>query len=294
MAISWIVYALLYPALLAAINVLDKFLLEKRIRDYRSLLLVIGFVALPGGVLITFFSSWDNVASMQIGLGMLSGVLIAISYVVYFHVLSFEEVSRVISIWYATPVFVALFAAVILKEYLPWWKYVAIVVAASGAVVIGMERFTRIPIMRRGFWAIILMCVLSGLVSIIAKYLLFDLSIWNVIGLEMLGVSLLALFIFSKRSRTNVYQTLKSLHFIVFSEYATYCAWLLWAAAVALTNVSLVSAMGSVQPLYVLILTLLLSTFKPNILKEVFTRRTFAIKATAILMIVVGTFFVAI
>ncbi len=294
MAVSWIVYALLYPALLAIINVLDKFLLDKRIRDYRSLLLVIGFVALPGGVLITLFAPWEKVTSMQIGLGMLSGVLIAISYGVYFHVLSFEEVSRVISIWYTTPVIVALFAAVILKEYLPWWKYVAIVIATGGAVLIGMERFSRIPVMRRGFWVIISMCVLSGIVSIIAKYLLFDLSIWNVIGLEMLGVSLLVLFIFSKRSRTHVRQTLKSLHLIVISEYVTYAAWLLWAAAVALTNVSLVSAMGSVQPLYVLILMLMLSTFKPNILKEVFTRKTFAIKAISILMIVIGTFFVAV
>lgn len=294
MAVSWIVYALLYPALLAIINVLDKFLLAKRIRDYRSLLLVIGFVALPGGVLITLFAPWEKVTSMQIGLGMLSGVLITISYVVYFHVLSFEEVSRVISIWYTTPVIVALFAAIILKEYLPWWKYVAIVVAAGGAVLIGMERFSRVPVMRRGFWAIISMCVLSGIISIIGKYLLFDLSIWNVIGLEMLGVSLLVLFIFSKRSRTHIRQTLKSLHLIVISEYVTYTAWLLWAAAVALTNVSLVGAMGSMQPLYVFILMLILSTFKPSILKEVFTRKTFAIKAIAIFMIVIGTFFVAI
>jgi uncharacterized membrane protein len=293
MAVSWIVYALLYPALLAIVNVLDKFLLDKRIRDYRSLLPVIGFVALPGGVLITLFSQWNSITSLQLSLGMLSGVLIAISYVIYFHVLSFEEVSRVISIWYAAPVLVSIFAAVILKEYLPWWKYLAIVVAASGAVLIGMKSFARIPVMRKGFWVIISMCVLSGIVSIIAKYLLFDLSIWNVIGLELLGVSLLILFIFSKRSRMHVRQTLKSLHFIVFSEYATYCAWLLWAAAVALTNVSLVSAMGSVQPLYVLILIIMLSTFKPNILKEVFTRKTFVIKAIAILMIVIGTFFVA-
>jgi len=293
MAVSWIVYALLYPALLAIVNVVDKFLLDKRIRDYRSIFLVIGFVALPAGALITFLAPWRNVTSVQIGLGMVSGILIAVNYLFYFYVLSFEEVSRVISIWYATPVIVALFAAVILKEYLPWWKYVAIVVAASGAVLIGVERFAHIPVMRKGFWAIILMCVLSGIVSILAKYLLFDLSIWNVIGLELLGVSLLTLFIFSKRSRKNVHQTLKSLHFIVFSEYATYCAWLLWATAVALTNVSLVSAMGSVQPLYVLILMLMLSTFKPNILREVFTRKTFTIKAIAILMIVIGTFFVA-
>lgn len=294
MAVSWIVYALLYPALLAVINVVDKFLLDKRIRDYRCLLLVIGFVALPAGILVTFLAPWDKFTAMQVGLGMFSGVLIAVSYVIYFHVLSFEEVSRVISIWYATPVIVALFAAVILKEYLPWWKYVAIVVAAGGAVLIGMERFARFPIMRKGFWLIILMCVFSAIVNIIAKYLLADFSIWNVIGLELLGVSLLILYIFSQHARRHVRQTLKSLPLIVFSEYSTYVAWLLWAAAVALTNVSLVSAMGSVQPLYVLVLMLMVSTFKPSILKEVFTRRTFAIKAIAILMIVVGTFFIAI
>src|SRR5574341_228526 len=293
MAVSWIIYALLYPALLAVINVVDKFLLAKRIRDYWSLLLVIGFVALPAGILITLFSSWSNVSKMQIALGMVSGVLITISYVVYFYVLSFEEVSRVIYIWYATPVLVALFAALILNENLPWWKYVAIIIAAGGAVLIGMERFAKIPVMRRGFWFIILMCVFSGIVSIIAKYLLYNLSIWNVIALELLGVSLLILFVFSKRARSHVRHTIKSLHLIVFSEYFTYIAWLIWAAAVALANVSLVSAMGSVQPLYVLVLMLMLSTFKPHILKEVFTRKTFLIKAVAILMIVVGTFFVA-
>lgn len=294
MAVSWIIYALLYPAILAIVNVVDKFLLDKRIRDYRGLLLVIGFVALPAGVLVTFFAPWGNVTNAQVSLGLFSGALIAIQYVIYFKVLSFEEVSRVISIWYATPVLVALFAAFVLKEYLPWWKYAAIALAAGGAVLIGMERFARIPVMRKSFWLIFLMCIMSAVVNIIAKYLLADFSIWNVIGLELLGVSMLMGYIFSVHARRRVRETLRSLPLIVFSEYTTYIAWLLWAAAVALANVSLVSAMGSVQPLYVLILMLLLSTFKPSILKEVFTRRTFAIKTVAIFMIVVGTFFVAI
>jgi len=293
MATSWIVFALIYPALFALINIVDKFLLEKRIRDYRCICLVVGFVALPAMIALLLLASWDTVTPARIGLGLFSGLLIAISYPIYFRMLSTEEVSRVISIYYAAPVLVTFFAAVILRETLLWWKYVAIIAAAAGAVLIGIERFERIPVMRKGFWVMMLMCVFIGIVNVIGKYLLESMSIWNVIGLELVGVSSLTLYIFSPHARKHVRIALKSLHLIMFSEYTTYAAWLLWAAATAQASVALVSAMGSLQPLYVLLLMLALSAFMPHILKEVFTKKTLAIKAVAVLMIVIGTFFVA-
>jgi drug/metabolite transporter (DMT)-like permease len=290
---SWLVFALLYPAVLACVNVLDKFLLEKRIRDYRCLCLLVGFLALVAGVVLTTSAPWTALPTDKIVLGFAAGLLIALTYPLYFSVLSFEEVSRTVSIIYATPVLVSFFAAVALGESLPIWKYAAVVFAAAGAVLIGIDRFRKTPVMRRGFWRLVAMCVIIGVVNIMGKYALAELSIWNYIGLELLGMTSLLLFAFSRHARRHIAHSLKSMHLIALSEYSTYGAWLLWAAGTSVASASLMSAMGSLQPLYVLALMLLLSAFKPRILKEVFTKKTLALKAVAVLMIVIGTFFVA-
>lgn len=291
---SWVIFALLFPALIAFVNVLDKFLIEKRIRDYLSLMFVIGFISLCVGLLLALFISWHGAGFKHVLLGLFAGMLIGVNYFVYFKALTFEEVSRVVSIYYTTPIIVLFLASIILGESLPVWKYGAIILATLGAVLIGMDRFERIPIMRRGFWLIVFSCVLIGFININAKYLLKDISPWNVIALETLGLSIvLLMLVFSKRARMNLKQTMKSFPLIVISECSTYLSWLFFNMAAALTEVSKVSAMGSLQPLYVLIFMVLLSSFMPHILKEVFTRKTFAIKAIAILMIVIGTFFVA-
>ncbi len=289
---TWLILSLIFPALYALANVIDKFLLEKRVQNCFSIVPVGGWIQLIFGIGVLLFAPFAGTHSQAI-IAFLIGIGISITYGLYYYALSVEEATRAISIWYMTPVIIAILAAIFLDEILPAWKYAAIIVAAAGAVLIGIEQL-RGFVMRKGFYVILLNSFILATISIAQKHMLETLSFLNLFGIQSLGLATGGtLFLVSRNVRRHLSIVLKSAHVVFAGETVTFAAVLIGLSAVASAEVSKVSAMSSVQPLYLLIYMILLSTFIPHILKEVFTRKTLAIKIVSILMIVVGTFFVA-
>ena len=290
---TWIALALLYPLFLALSNVIDKFLLTKRVKYCFALAPMSGLMVflLASGVL--FFVPLHTTLTQSIAAFSI-GIVISITWILYYYILSFEEVSRAMAIGYLTPVIVALFARIILSESLPFSKYAAIILATTGAVLIGIQKWDRGIVMRKMFYFILLNCTLWAIVAITQKYLLSTMSFYNLFVLQSFGLTMgLAFTLLLQKVRTHVPHIFKSIHFVFVSEALTFTGGIVYLAAMSRAEVSKVSAMGSIQPLYVLIVMLLLSTFMPNILKEVFTKQTLVIKIISVLMIVVGTYIVA-
>lgn len=290
---TWIILALLYPLFLALSNVIDKFLLEKRVKYCFALAPMSGLMVflLASGVLL--FMPLHTTPTQSI-VAFSIGIVISITWILYFYILSFEEVSRAMAIGYMTPVIVAVFARTILGEALPLSKYAAILLATTGAILIGIEKWDRGIVMRKMFYLILLNCTLWAVIATLQKYLLSTVSFYNLFVLQSFGLTTgLALTLISQKVRKHVPHIFKSIHFVFVSEALTFTGGIVSLAAMSRTEVSKVSAMGSVQPLYILAVMLLLSTFMPKILKEVFTKQTLAIKIISVVMIVVGTYFIA-
>jgi len=155
---TWVAFALVYPIMFAFANLIDKFLVDKRVKNCFSLCIIFSFTAFLAGLIAMWFFPFYGMTLNVIFLGLLSGVLLSFALFSYFYTLSFEDVSRIVSIAYVTPVFVLIFAVVFLGEHLPTYKIWAILAAATGAILMGVEwsnfRF------RRGFWFILLSCAL--------------------------------------------------------------------------------------------------------------------------------------
>lgn len=275
-------------------NIIDKFLLEKRIKNCFSQVFVISFAAFIAGILTWFFVPFENVPTTSIFLGFLAGLVYSVGYYLYFYTISFDEVSRFVSVIYVTPLIVVLFALLFLGESLPLWKYFAVILTALGAFLIGVEKFELKPVMRVGFWLALLSCLFWGGTSILQKYVLSSASFWNVFALQQFGLSAgLFCSIFLRDARMHLKNAFKSIHFIFLSEGFNFTALIIFLWALSKKEVSLISAMSSLQPLYLLIFMLLISAFVPKLLKEVFTKETLVIKVVSVLMIVVGVFLIS-
>jgi len=291
---TWLTLALLYPAVYMLVNLIDKFLVEKRVRNCFSLCIVSGIVVLVIGAAIAILFPFEGLTPRLAIIGLIAGLIYSGGYILYIFAMSVEEASRVVSLLYMIPLFVLLFATVFLGEKLPGWKYAAIATAVAGAILIGIEKFELKPVMRKAFWIVIISCIFFAGGATISKYLLGHLSYWNVFTIQSFGVAVgLTSMVFSRHARAHFKHTMKSLHIIVLSEIVDLTATMMFFAAASMAAISKVSAMGALQPLYVLIAMIVLSTFMPKVLKEAFTKKTLAIKLISVLLIVVGTYFVA-
>jgi drug/metabolite transporter (DMT)-like permease len=292
---TWLILALLSPAGFALANVFDKFLVEKRIQNCFALAVTMGWLELLAAFIVLFFVPFQGLTLNLVVLGILNGLIYGMCYFLYYYAISFEEVSRVISIYYVTPIIVLVFARFFLGETLPSWKYVAAVVTVLGAVLIGVERLELKFKLRRAFWIAVFTCILWAVVNILQKHLLNSLSFWNVFVLQSFGVcAVLSATLLLPFSRRHFWHVWKSIHIVWIPEAFNLFGIILYLAAFSLTEVSRASPIGSVQPLYLLVFMLFLSIFIPKFLKEEFTRETIAIKIVSTLMIVIGAYFVAV
>jgi uncharacterized membrane protein len=292
---SWVFLALFAPFLSALANIVDKFLLGKRMVNCFALLPVAGFFALLFGVGSFLFVSFDGVPISKLAIAFGLGLVGSFLYMLYYFVLSSEEVSRVISIWYVQPVFVLLFALLFLGEMFPLFKIGGILFCVGGAIALGIDKLPKGFAFRKGFWWLMLNCVISALVSVGLKFSLEGVGYWQIFSAQSFGLFVgLSSTIFMPSVRKHLGHVLKNVHILGVSEVLAFTAKLVLLAAFALAPVSLVSALSSVQPLFVLGLSLFLSIFIPSILKEDWSRSVVLKKSVSVAAIFVGAVIVAV
>jgi len=292
---NWVFLAILAPFLSALANVADKFLVGKRMVNCFAILPVAGFFALLFGVGSWLFVSFEGVPVSKLAIAFGLGVVGSFLYLLYYFVLSTEEVSRVISIWYVQPVFVLLFAFVFLGETVPLFKVAGVLLCVCGAVVLGINRLPEGFAVRKGFWWLMLNCVISALVSVGLKFSLEGVGYWQIFSAQSFGLFVgLSSTIFMPSVRKHFGHVLKNVHILGISEIFAFTAKIVLLAAFALAPVSLVSALSSVQPLFVLCLSLFFSLFVPSVLKEDWSRSVVLKKVLSAVVIVVGAAIIAI
>ncbi|MEK6857135.1 MAG: DMT family transporter, partial [Nanoarchaeota archaeon] len=215
---TWLLLALLSPALYAIANVIDKFAVSKRVQNCFAYLTMISAAWFLAALATFIFVPWNDVTISQILLGIVAGLSYSGGYYVYFYSLTFEEASRVVSLIFLSPIIVVGFAALFLGELLPIWKYGAILLAVVGAILIGLEKIEIKPMMRKGFWLMMVSCFFWATTNVINKYMIESLSFWNMFGLQALGLSLgLSFSLLSKDSRKHLSMAFKCWHFILVS-----------------------------------------------------------------------------
>lgn len=295
---EWFFFALLAPILWAVLNIIDKYFLTKLIKNafsYQILTLLFdGSIVLPFFlfVKISFAYPWFI-------LSILLSVIISFIFIYYNKALMIEETSRVIIMFYLNPLFALILAYVFLGETLNLSKYIGILFLVLSAILISYKRSKGKFKFSAALGYVLIVSVSWAASNVFTKYAFnfidyFSFLFGTVVGYLICGLILLCSPKYRKDFFNDMHKANKKKVFFwrIFSVIVYYIALISFYIAISKESVSLVSAIPSLQPLFVLVYTIILSLFIPKILSEKISKLIMFLKILSVILIFVGTWLI--
>ncbi|AOV99753.1 EamA family transporter [Dehalococcoides mccartyi] len=272
---SWFFAALLATALLSVVNILDGHLLQKRFPSLKAFILPVGLLMVSYNLpLALVFPFAEGTPPDIILLAVTAGLLRAFSVYIMLFALKTEEVSRVIPIYYSYPIFVSLMAVPLLGESIGLLRWLAILAVVGGIILVSARRNGSGGSFFLGKTTGLL--ILAGLLisgsDIINKHVLDVITFWNGYWVSSICLAIVLLAVSFRRS---VFTELKGITkpilcylLIILDELVLFGGMLLLLWSIQHGPISLVSAISSARPLFVLVYAFLLVRLIPGFLLE--------------------------
>jgi drug/metabolite transporter (DMT)-like permease len=187
-------------------------------------------------------------------------------------------------------VFILFLAAIFLGEVLGFVQYLGVFLIVVGAMLISSRNFKFD--FGKAFWFVIIGCLIFSVCSVLVKYLLDFADFWTVfsyvrIGMIFLLIPMACLSVGELKSAVKKHGA-KVLGVMSLSEILTVAAVLIGTIAVSIGSVTLVNALSSIEPFFVLFIALILSVHHPKILKEELGKAVVLVKLAAVILIFAG------
>jgi drug/metabolite transporter (DMT)-like permease len=290
--LDWANAAILSTAVMAVVNILDSHLVTKRMPSFRAFLIPAGILSgVNGAILLGLFPLPQNIGIVPLSISIASSVLRALAVLLILHILKTGEVSRVIPVVHSHPVFVAILAVLLLGETLVYLQWIAVMVTVAGAMIISIERGSRIG-MSRSLARSLLASLLLATANLTSKYAMEHVSYWNMVAL---GNLLLAFIFLSVSLRPLPVRQLRALRrpilatgLLVLNNALVLVGLLLMLLSIQSGPVSLVAAILGARPAFVFVYAVILSRISHVLLEKRMGRQTIALRLGAIGMIVGG------
>jgi drug/metabolite transporter (DMT)-like permease len=293
---NWVFLALSSSCLFAILVIADKWLLSTYLPRLKTFFFLIGIFQIVMAAVILLIEPWhSNPTPYVLTIGLLSALSWCFGVLLMFYGVSRLEVSRVIPITHISPVFVGIMAVMFLKEHLSPLTWIAILVTIGGAILVAMgqghsKRNNGPPII---YLAVMAGSLLTAIANVTFKYALTGIEFWNITALNSLCAALVFMAVgWSSHTVSDIRLLASSkigtVVFVLAEIVLAPAAIVLMFAAFSAGPASLVSTVISTRPLFVLIITGLLSTGYLNLLDEPINRKNLPGKLFPILMIVAG------
>lgn len=288
---TWALLAILSALLWAFCNILDKLVVSKYVSKPLVPVLFSGLIGLclSGG--IYSIRGFESLSLAHWGLGLLAGVLYSLMMFFYFKSIQLEEVSKVLPLYYLSPMFLIVIAAVFLGELFTPLIYLGMFFLVAGAIAISSDEGFSLKF-SKGFWFMILAGLCIAINQTLTKFLLDHADYWTIFGVIRIGgfLALTPFFLghFQDLREMSQKNGVKPILVITLSEGLNLGAVLISTLAASIGFISLVNALQSIHPFFLLILTTLFSIFWPQILEEKITRPILIRKAVSIAVMFVG------
>jgi len=288
---TWILFALLFGLSMAVVNILDKLVLDRWARRPIVPVLLVGvFNVFPAAVILLI----QGVPPLSLGPALLvlaAGAALLSMTLFYFSAAAREEISRVVPLMFLSPLFVAVLAGIFLGEVFSLIKYAGVAALIGGASLISI-RFPYRFGPGRAFWYMILAAFSISVYFTIMKYLLRIWDYWRVFGLTRIAMTglmipLFLLYFVDLRETLRDYGG-RVVGIMALDQNIALAANLFLTVAAAAGPITLVNALASTQPFFVLLFTVLLSRFIPRLLWEESQGSTVVQKLAAICLMFAG------
>lgn len=297
---SWFFFAIAAPALYAVSNFVDKFIIEKHIKNFVVLTILGGFISLPFALIILTLRHFPTYGLGQTILIILAGISMELALLPYFKAISLDDISRVVPVFQLIPVFVLIMSFLLLGERLTLFQFIGFWFVITGAYLVSLNKFGKgIFNLRKSFGWIILASVLWAIPTVIFKFVSVEQGFWDTMAYEFLGATVGAFILFLIPSfRRGFFEEVKTVKNFVWSilvsnEILYLFARLIGFYAIAIAPaVSLASALGGFMPFFSLVYGIILSVWFPYIVKEDIKKSTLLFKLIAIALIFVGVWFI--
>jgi len=287
--------ALIAPIFWAALNIIDKYFLTKLIKNafsYQILMLFFDSIA----ILPLFLFTKISFAYPWFISGIVSNLLLSFAFIWYNKAMMIEEASRVVMMFYLNPLFALILAYVFLGETLDFSKYVGILFLVLSALMISYKKTKGKFKFSAALGFVLIISISWAMFEVFSKYAFnfidyFSFLFWNIVGAIISGFVLLCFPKYRKDFFNDMRKVNKKKVFFwrTFSVIVYYTALISFYIAISKESVSLVAAIPSLQPLFVLIYTVILSLFIPKILSEKISKLIILIKILSIILIIAGT-----
>lgn len=295
----WILFALLTPFLFSITNFIEKYAIEKKVKDPVIFPVLGSFIALIAGILIFAFRGIILLPPIQTLALLVSGVFLIFYLIPYFKALAIDDPSRVVPLFQIVPVFVLIMSHFFLGETLTRQQSIGFIVIMSGSFLLSAEKTTKgfwKP--RPAFWWMMLSSFLYSLTAIFFKFAVINVDFWTsteyqAIGSFLASIAILLIPVYRRRFAKEAKKATKTIWAIVTTNQVLgILADISINVAILLAPVAFVEIVGGIQPVFVLIIGVVLSLWFPHVVKEDIRRETLRIKIASIIMILIGVFLI--
>lgn len=296
----WIVYSILDGALNAVTNIIEKYVVDKHVKDTNILVIIGGVIVFAIGAILFIILGLPLVPLSSALPILLAGIFLAWYLIPYLQALTLEDASTVIPLFAFVPVMTLLLSAFFLKEILTTKQFIGFFIIFAGGITLSIERGGKglawiKP--RKVFILMMLSCLLFSFSSILFKFVTFRIDYWTTLTYEYFGVGIGTFLFFgylvlsnNVKWRVHGLTPIVSVIFIL-DKLIEIAGQAFGAYATTLAPIALVGVLSSTQPFFVFLFAVILSIWFPRIIKEDLSRKVVLTKLVAMLVMFVGIIF---
>lgn len=268
---EWISFTLLAATAWSCVNVIDKYTLSKLVKTSLLPLMALGAVGLVAAMVIILTRGLVFLPVQPLLLALLAGSFYLLFVAFYYQAIKIEEVSKIMSLFYLSPIFTLIGSTLLLAERPGLIQVVAIALLVAGAMAMSFKNLHSLNINKAAFF-ILLAAFSYALNQITTKYLLSYADFWSIFVYGRLGlfISLIPFIAINfKLIKTEIHHASnKSVLIIHFNQLLNLSGVFFITLALTKGYASLVNGLASVEPALVFIMSTSLSLFYPKLIKE--------------------------
>ena len=279
----------------SVVNVVDKLVISKYLRDPIFVIVIFCLISLIAGVITVPFLT-DSIGGWDLVWLSIGSLTYTLGNLAYFFALVKEEASRVVPLFSMSTVFIVIISGLFLGEIFNFQTYLGILVIIIGSIVLTSRKKIIESFQSPALWLMALASLGFAITYAINKYLLFSYSFWEVFGWQRLTIGFLTpifILFFYHNIKSTLLEVKK--RFIALSFFAEtgniFAAWL-FLIATSLWYISLVETVVSVHYVFIFFWALIISRFRPSLFAEEINKQVVWQKVFSIFLIIIGVYLV--
>ncbi|MEK7610816.1 MAG: DMT family transporter [Patescibacteria group bacterium] len=298
---NWVLITLSATSLWAVGNYIDKFVIDKHSRGLGGLTIYSGLAGFIISLILflIFAKNPQPMPAREAALTLFSGFLLLLYILPYFKAMSEREASEVVPLFQLIPSIALVLSFFLIGEKIDRGQLLGLLLAMIGSVTISTTRVQGIFRVHSSLFYMALSSAMFALSIVLFKFIYLQTDFWTTLMYTSAG-SLLAALTLSLYPpyRGQFFQWLRLLPspvggVMILNSTLGRLAQGLFNFATTLAPVSLVAAVDSTQPAFVLIYGVFLTLFFPKLIKEDISVGNLFKKAISLAFLFAGVYLVS-